>query len=48
MAPPRITVELPGADIRIVSASDVIMNMIAAAVVALLKIVPAPREPKAV
>ncbi len=43
-----MTEELPGDEIRIVSDSDVIMKMIAAAVVALPNIVPAPRAPKTV
>ena len=38
----------PGREIRIVNASDVIMKMIAAAVVALVNNVAAPRAPKAV
>ena len=43
-----MTEEPPGCEIKIVSASDVIMKMIAAAVVALLSMVPAPREPNVV
>ncbi len=45
-APSRITDEPPGCEIKIVSASDVIMKMTAATVVALLRTVPAPRAPK--
>ena len=43
-----MTEEPPGCEIKIVSASDVIMKMIAAAVVALLSMVPAPRAPNVV
>ena len=45
-APSRITDEPPGCEIKIVSASDVIMKMTAATVVALLRTVPACRAPK--
>ena len=43
-----MTEEPPGREIMIVNARDVIMKMIAAAVVALLRIVAALRAPKAV
>ena len=43
-----MTEEPPGREIRIVSASDVIIKRIAAAVVALLRTVAVLRAPKAV
>src|SRR5262245_30818050 len=48
LAPSRTTDDPPGREIKMVRASDVIMKITAAVVVALLRRVPAPRAPKAV